>query len=240
VRYLVEAGTDAASLLLFDPGALPEDFDVRAQRDGLEIFDGLWERGVACYLSTGADGAYLLHAYVNEPVPESLQPYLREPMTVESFAVPTGQVYFTGAEYGFRNDDSLLKRYPHMGGSMSLAPGAYRLDIWRTEYPDRMQESLLREQVPPMGYALHQGMGWFVFAAVVGAIGLIATTAQGILNVWFWYLLPLWLLMVGLPFIVSRTQIYREARDKFREIEREYPSVVARMNFMEQLDADGR
>jgi hypothetical protein len=229
---LVEAGTDAASLLLFDPGALPEDFDIRACGDPSELLQELSETGRARWMQTGADGAYLLHAYVNEPVPESLQLYLREPITVDSFLVPTGQLYFTGVEYGFREDDHLLRRYPHMGSSFALAPGIYRLTLWRTEYPERLQEDQLREQVPPLAYSLHQGMGWFVLAAVVGAIGVLATAWRGILNVWFWCLLPLWLLMIGLPFIVSRTQAFRQARERFREIEREFPSVVARMDFV--------
>ena len=45
-------------------------------------------------------------------------------------------------------------------------------------------------------------------------------------------MLPLWLLMIGLPFIVSRTQAFRQARERFREIEREFPSVVARVDFV--------
>src|SRR5438046_665522 len=115
MRHVVEAGTDAAALLLFDPGALPEDFDSRD--DPADVLEQLTEAGRACWFDTGADGAYLLHAYVDEPVPPSLEPYTRDPITREAFAAPTGRLYFTGAEYGFREDDRLLRRYPHMGGS---------------------------------------------------------------------------------------------------------------------------
>lgn len=231
MKHLVEAGTDAASLLLFDPGALPEDFDVRARGDPAELLQELSEAGRAWWMQTGADGAYLLHAYVNERVPESLQPYLREPITVDPFLVPTGQVYFTGAEYGFRDDDSLLRRYPHMGGHFTLAAGTYHMTLWRTEYPDGLTEDLLREQVPPLTYLLHQSMGWFVFGAIIGGIGLLGTVWRGLLNPWFWYLLPLWLLLIGLPFFVARTRPYREASERFREIEKEFPSIVAKMDF---------
>ena len=46
MKHVVEAGTDAASLLLFDPHTLPEEFDA-ANRDGdpTEILNDLHDQG---------------------------------------------------------------------------------------------------------------------------------------------------------------------------------------------------
>jgi len=220
-----------ASLLLFDPGALPEDFDARTRGDPYELLEQLTEAGRAYWINTGADGAYLLHAYVDEPVPIALQPYLRDPLTAEAFAVPTGRLYFTGAEYGFREDDRFLQKHPHMGGAFTARPGVYRLKLWRTEYPDGLPEQLLRQQVSPWGYRLHQGMGWLVMTAALGFAGLSVAALLTPREVWLRYLLPVWGLLVLLPILVARLRAYREARERFRGIERQFPSVVAQLEF---------
>src|SRR5262249_8834820 len=153
-----EAGTDAAGVALFDPGALPGDFDLRIQDDPIELLEILQQDGKAFYTETGGDGAYLLHAYVDEPIPPNLQAHLRDPITIERFSIPTGHLYFTGSEYAFRQDDSFLRRYPHMGGSVAVPAGEYRLTIHRTEYPPDHLERLLRNETGTAAYLLHQSM----------------------------------------------------------------------------------
>jgi hypothetical protein len=45
MRHVIEAGTDASSLLLFDPGALPEDFERLFQTGSAEILERLDREG---------------------------------------------------------------------------------------------------------------------------------------------------------------------------------------------------
>jgi hypothetical protein len=103
----------------------------------------------ACWINTDADGAYLLHAYVDEPIPASLQPFARDPIVVENFSVPSGRLYFTGAEYGFRENDAFLRKHPHMGGSCSIPPGLIGSSVFRMEYPEGLQERLLKAGLCP-------------------------------------------------------------------------------------------
>ena len=69
MRYLLQAGTDAASLLLFDPAALPADFERQFQSEPVEVLDRLTRCGQAFWINVDGDGSYLLHAYVDEPIP---------------------------------------------------------------------------------------------------------------------------------------------------------------------------
>src|SRR5713226_2505055 len=102
MKHVIEAGTDAACLLLFDPGALPEDFESRFHEDPTGLFERLTKEGKAYWINTGADGNYLLHVFVDEPLQMSLQPYAKNPICVDNFSVPTGRLFFTGGEYAFR------------------------------------------------------------------------------------------------------------------------------------------
>src|SRR4051812_35490737 len=108
-----EAGTDVASLVLFDPGALPDDFDRRVA-GGLMLSEPLPPElaDKMVFMPTGADGAYLLHLYVGQPIPSSSAQYIREgeSISIERLFVPTGRLVFCGAEYSYRDDDSRLRR----------------------------------------------------------------------------------------------------------------------------------
>ncbi len=100
MRHVVEAGTDAAMLVLFDRAALPDDLDSRLRQDGPGLLDRLSDEGRMFSLNTGADGAYLLHAFVDEAIPESLRPYLFDPLTRPNFPVPSGRAAVAGERAG--------------------------------------------------------------------------------------------------------------------------------------------
>src|SRR5262245_7710284 len=161
MKHVIDAGTDAASLLLFDPRALPEDFDTATDPDPVGLLERMQGEGRAYWIDTHADGAYVLHTYVDEPVPESLAAHMRNPVVVESFQVPSGRLYFTGSEYAGAAVDAHLSRYPHMGGYLEARPGVYRLTVYETEYPEDLDEDLLRQEVAPGAFRLHQSMGCF-------------------------------------------------------------------------------
>ena len=181
MRYVIEAGTDAGSLLLFDPGALPADFEHQFQTDAVEILDRLTRSGHACWINTEGDGSYLLHAYVDEPIPADLWAFVHSPEAVSEFQVPSGPLFFTGSEYAFRDDASFLDKHPHMGGSVSIRPGTYQLTVYRTAYPDGLLESQFRASVSPWEYRLWTSMKVLIPLAIAAWIGLIViyfTTAR--------------------------------------------------------------
>ena len=234
MKHVIEAGTDAASLILYDPGVLPPDFDTSTHDDPVGLLEGLHGQGRVYWINTGADGAYLLHAYVDEPIPSQLEPHIQDPIKVPEFYVPTGRLYFVGSEYCGSGVDAALARYSHMGGSFTLRPGVYRLTMARGEYPESLQSDLLRQEVAPGAFALHQSMGCFVWLAILCAIGFAVAVFGEIFAPWRLYLLPLLGFGIAAPFVLARFRLYRETRMKYRAIEREYPSVIAWLEWLRE------
>lgn len=233
MKHVIEAGTDAASLLLFDPGALPEDFDTRMQKDPGGVLNELTRTGKAYWIHTGRDGRFLLHVYVDEPVPLSLLQYSHDPIAVEHFPVPTGKLYFTGAECSARDEATFLRKHSHMGGCCTVPAGVYLLTLFRMAYPGGLQEQLLKEQVSPTVYRLFRSMACLAPIAVVAVISLVVSFFFMSRTLWLQYPLPVASVLVALPIFVSRLRKYRQARELYKRIEWECPSVVARLEFRE-------
>lgn len=232
VKHVIESGTDAATLILYDPAVLPSDFDTSTHDDPVGLLEGLHAEGRVYWINTGADGSYSLNAYVDEPIPDYLKPHAHDPITVEAFHVPSGRLYFVGSEYAGSGIDAALTRYPHMGGSFNIRPGVYRLTMSRGEYPDGLQEDLLRQGVTPGAYGLHQAMGCFVWLAILCAFGFAAALVWEFFRPWRPYLLPLLVFGIGLPFLIARLRLYRETSERYRAIQREYPSCIARLEWL--------
>jgi hypothetical protein len=182
-------------------------------------------------VNTGADGAYLLHAFIDEPVTESLEPYAVDPLTFSVLAVPSGSLYFVGGEFGSRDVERHLARYPHMGGSLAVRPGKYKLTLWRTQYPDDHQESLFKAEVSNIAFAIHQSFGCLVAAVVVGAVvwGVFSFIAKQ--SVWYAIICGIEAILFCSLLIVRRLPIYRNADERWQAIGRQYPSVVAHLVF---------
>ena len=226
MKHIVGTGTDIASILIFDPLALPSDYDERPKAQW-EIIRRLHQEQRVFHVQTGADGAYLVHAFVDEPMPDYLGPFVHEPYVHEHFDAPSGQVYCAGLEYAFRSNNARLKKHPRLGGSFSLAPGRYRLTMHRTEYPDEMMEEELRQKVTPNAFRLHQSMGYFVTLAVLSMVGCSIAFFKLPTAIWTAYVLPLAIVLVAPPFIVSRLPSYRNTDKIWKDLQLNYPSLVA-------------
>ncbi|MBO0699058.1 MAG: hypothetical protein J2P46_11735 [Zavarzinella sp.] len=230
MKHIVEAGTDAATLALFDPAAMPEDAANRLQVDPAGLMEELVLAGRAYRIDTHADGSYTLHAYVDEPLPESIAQYVREPVTVENFQVPSGRLYFAGAEYAAPDMEASLSRYK-MGEPFDVRPGVYRLTMYKTEYPEGIDEDLLREATPGGAFSLHRSMGCFVWLAIISAVGMAVAIFGEILKPWRYYLIPLFGAGLVWPFVVARLKPYRETQERYQAIQREHPAYVARLEY---------
>jgi hypothetical protein len=229
MRIEIEAGTDAASLILFDPEALPDDFDRRTRADPVELLEELHAEGRACWINTCADGSFRLHAYVDEPIPASLAPYLGNPEILEGFRVPSCRLYLTGVEYAFRDDDQLLRKFPHMGGSVTIPTGVYRLTLHQASYPRGYLDRRFREEAPPGEYAIWQSMRGLIPLAVAAWIGLVVIFFTNVRVPFPNLLAPALGLVFALPFVVRRLEPYRSAKDRYARIERECPALVAHL-----------
>src|SRR5262249_3146827 len=158
MRFIVEAGTDAASVMLFDPGALPEDFDAQMQGEAADVLERMEEQGRACVIEMAGDGYYLLHAYLNDPLPEELRLHACQVKRIDNLAAPTGRLFFTGVEYAFRNDNSVLRPDPDMPNVIELPAGSYQLTLYRMEYPARFRKQRLHDCMNPRNWRAYRGM----------------------------------------------------------------------------------
>jgi len=214
-------------MALFDPAAIPVEYDRTPVDDQVSLWDKLEQQGRMKLVNTGGDGSFLLHAYEEEQVPENLRPYLQDPIVLEKFLVPTGRLYFSGIEYLFAKDDSRLRKYPHMGESFPLKPGVWHLTLYRTEYPGDFHDKLFEEKLRGPGYTLWNSMGWLVGAAVLAVVATIVSFFLMRIKPWAVSALPFGLLVTSLPFIVGNSKSFRRIDAKKKEVEREYPSIVA-------------
>ena len=183
--------------------------------------------GLSTSSSTGADGAYLLHAFVDEEVDETLRPYVQDPKISDSFEVAGGSVYFTGTECGFRNDDSFLKMRPNLGGSFPVPNGMYRVTLYRTEYPEDFVEGVFRERATG-AQAGARGlfdslMAMSVLSVFVGIVSLFFVSWRS----WFTIVLPIASVVPVSTTVLRQLPVFRKANEMWETVKREYPSVVA-------------
>ena len=226
MRLIGEAGTDGATVVLWDPEALPADFDARYRAEALDLLDALQRQGRLFWTETGGDGAYRLHVYLDEPVPESRAGDVADPVEIAQFQVPSGVLQFAGAEYVYRQDDAFLAAHPHMGSRMELPAGTYRARIYRAEYPADFVEEQVRSRLGKDAYQYREISGGLIAgAAILTLIGIIVLFLSRLAG---WSLAVagvaalLWVAVV----MRVRSPRYHEVGERSGEIEREYPSIV--------------
>ena len=217
MRLEALAGTDAACVCLYDPAALPDDFDQRFGEDPRESLEAAQSEGRAFFTETGGDGSYLLHVYVGEPMPEGLFVRADEPVEME-LQVPSGELVFCGAEYAHKHRSALAERHPQMldGSRMRVPPGTYRATFWRTEWSDDDSEGASR-----LSLVAGLGTGAWILALVVG-VALLFTP-------WRWALVGYVPVLVVALLALVRLQRHPElvrARETRERLEREMPSLV--------------
>lgn len=229
MRCEIEAGTDAGLLLLFDPGAMPADFDRRTQADPAVVLERLKREGRAFGIDTGGDGSFLLHVHVDEPLPGSLAPFAREIETSDSLQIPSGRLYLTGVECAYRDDDSLLRKYPHMGGSATVPAGTYRLTVYRASYPKNLVEARFLAEASPWEYRLWGSMRPLIPLAVAAWISLVVIFFTQVRVRFPNFVAPILVFIFALPFLVRRHNLFRTARERYARLEREYPMFLVRL-----------
>ena len=227
--HVLKGGTDTASMMLFDPATLPDDFDEKSKAEGIELFEKLQQAGRLWWTGTDGDGRYLLNLYVDESPPTRFAPALRDPITISAFKVPGGMLVFAGAEYAYRTDDSFLRKHSHMGEAASVPAGTYTLTMHRTEYPEDEIELKFRTMVSPWRFRLHQRFGLLIMAALVGVIlgslwWFTTITAQSRVMA-----AAIAALAVAIPIFAHRSRPFRETDKIWRELELDYPSMVGEL-----------
>jgi hypothetical protein len=220
--HVLEGGTDAGSMVVFDPAALPEDFDARQRHDAFELLEELTQAGRLYWLETHADGGYSLGVYVGDRLPDRLQSFAQTIAVCDPFHVPGGRLYFTGVEYAFREDDSRLRKYPGVGEVALVPAGTYRAEFFEFDYPGDIHEDVLRQRLPAQ-FGKHQAMRALI---PIGCVALLALLGTLVLLFYTWraaLALPIELGLIALPLILSRMPAYREAEAAYKTIQKEFP-----------------
>ncbi len=234
MKHILTAGTDAASVLLFDPASLPDEVD-GCEHPG-DLFPKLEKQGRLVWISTDGDGGYLLHVYVDEAPPDGLVGLLKDPIRIEAFSVASGKLYFTGAEYGFHRDDSKLRKYSQMGSCCEIAPGSYGLELFRAEFPrDAIGASFRKRATGAEAFLIglfNYALVGAVFAVVISGFFGLVSAVSSVKDAWRWWLVgfaPPTAALVAMTAIIYLLPAFKRGQRKWRESELECPNFVAVM-----------
>jgi hypothetical protein len=226
---IAEASTEQGKVVLWDPAALPEDFDSRFRGEAPELLEKLQKKGVLRVHKTGEDGDCRLHLYVDEPPPADIARFLKNPGHMSRLAVPGGQLWLAGAEFVFRTEDAELKKWPAMGTRIEIPPGTYDFRWSRVKISGEALEEQRRAALGEDVYEKLQGEPGRLGICLV--LTLLAVTLHFLEGpaLWSWALLTLaagaWIVFLA----SRRTPAYRKAKERLRELERETPSLVAEL-----------
>lgn len=224
---VLEGGTDAASMLIFDPAAMPSDYDACAPDDPMSMILELTATGRVYWLDTHGDGGYNLGVCLGETLDHPYPQFAKQAGVADHFAAPSGKLYFTGIEYAFHHDDSFLRNHSHMGSFQKIPRGTYRLALYEMEYPKGFHEDLLRQEISAVAFQLYSLMSWL---APLGCLSLLVLAISPFLfglRAWITTALPICLTLIAFAVLMARLPPYREARGRHRAIQRDNPGFIA-------------
>jgi hypothetical protein len=191
MKQLAIATTEAGTLCLFDPAALPDDIRANAYASNLDYLQALSRRGALHLVATGGEGRFLLHVYVDEPMPVDLAERAVERSMLAAFPAPSGRVVVAGAEELSPDVATRLSRPPAPGPTIEIPPGMYAVTLYRTAFEDDLRTARLAEHVGSAYAWVLRNLGWFV----------VPVAASAVLTILSFFLFSLWLEAV-LPFLV--------------------------------------
>lgn len=235
MRHIIDVGTEVATLCVFDPQALPDNFD-EAGADALDVLRQMRidERAFVC--ATGADGSFVLHVSVNETLPPELQKHLKDPVPLRNFRVPSGTLIACGAEAATRAG---TPPEPGVGAVIQVQPGTYDAVAYRGEWPTGTLAQRFREKAPS-GFFFFRHFSKLVAVAVLAII--LAVPALWLAPDLNWRLgvAAAVLIAVLLPVFIAGTKKYKEGERLTHELERELPSFFLELNGPQVDEEDDR
>lgn len=206
-------GTDVAEMALFDvdalPAARPDDSTVAA----LEASNRLVR------FPTGGDGGYLLHLYVDEPIPAELQRYcLADDKLTGAFRTEQGNVAFGGIESTFVG----FKPNRHIRADGAIPQGEYRYTAFHTEFPDELVSQTLRVEATSSELWLSRAPVVVSLATFALAVALAVTQRFGMAGL---------ALLVGYFAVklIRQTRAYQALISKRDAAQLDLPSIVVEL-----------
>lgn len=170
----LEASTRTADLVLFDSRAVP----ALNPPSPLEL-ETLEEQGRLLHLPTGVAGSFLLHLYVETPVPAEILQYCDEADQLSGdFRCDSGHVGFAAPEAAYQT----FAGEAQMRTDAAIRPGSYHFTAYHAEFPGKLLRAAVEAHLTKAERRLLRApMQFMVIAAILG-LGLA------------WLFHPLWLL----------------------------------------------
>lgn len=214
-KLVLAGGTDVAEMALFSIDALPNDRPPDEQ--SLKCME---EQGVLIRFSTGADGDYLLHAYLNEDIPAEV----RRHCVVGN--AKAGRLRLASGRIGFGGSESLVSTFaPNQAirADSTVPPGDYEVTAFHTEYPDELIETAVEARLGVGGNKLLNLPG-----KVIGIAALLTVIAFSMKAV-FVAMVIVAATFVGLRYLFFKNPKIQALEREKRSIESSYPSIVVEM-----------
>lgn len=193
----LHAGTDAGSVAIFDPAALPHDYESVIKSDTIQVIEHLHRTGKLFWFDTHSDGSYRLKVFEKTELPENLARFVTNKEEVQSLHIPSGRLYFAGIEYISREDFAPLLKHPHMGESIQVTPGSHAATVYTFRYPEDLEENLLKQNLSAEQLAARNRgsylvpAGFFAFAVLILFFFLLPLT------MWAMFVLPVCSAIIG-------------------------------------------
>ena len=226
MKITASGGTDGASIVMFWPETLPDDFDTVFDDDPLSLVERLAGEGRLIRFPCDADGSYSVALFLDVPIPDNLRGLCEDEEHYPHLLIE-GTGFFGGMEYMFKQDRSFLDRYPHMCGELAAPAGTYSATTYRVNPPDEVYDAYLeRTGAAAMRvWRLHSSVA---AGAIISVLGTIVS--------FFFLSWAKWAAVAGialtlaiLAVLLSRTAGYRAVKAAQQEYEREYPSYVVHL-----------
>jgi hypothetical protein len=197
MKFEIETGTDVAAIAV--------------AADGGTVWRG----------ETGADGAFLVHLFVNEEPPEDVARFLRDRQVIAPFPVSSGRVVVAGDE--FVKDPARLAKYPHMGAEVQIPAGTYELSAYRV---DEERDEAIEQRFAAA--ATTEELRAEKRDSVIGGVAVGGTVVGIVIAVFLWSLIPIVVSAAVWGWWVwsRKSAAYVSAQRKYHEVERELPSIV--------------
>lgn len=206
----LEASTRGTELALFDSRAVPA-----LNAPGEAELTSLAEEGSLLGLPTGQAGSFLLHLYVDVPVPPEVLQYCDEADKLAgSFRCASGHIAFAPPEAAYQ----AFAADPAVRTDASIEPGDYTCTAWHADFPGKLLRAAVEAHLTPQELRLLKAPMHITVAAAI--LGLLLG----------WLLHPLCLILLPAGYACSR---YLRASPRFealgrrcREARINFPSIV--------------
>ena len=210
-RLVLPGGTDIAEVGLFSTDALP-----RKRKLTPEVLVELQGANHAIRMPTGADGSYLLHAYVDEPIPpEVLRFCSKDGKLTGTFQTDTGRVSFGGLESAFAG----FEQNPAVRSDATVPPGTYAYSVYHTEFPDEIVTAHINSGISRHERRILAIPGTLSAVSIVAVVIAIATQH-------LYTAMALAVTLFGAIRLAARSSRYQALRKRRTELEMTYPSIV--------------